>query len=147
MCIFLLNLPLSVVSKVYIAYKQGVTANTWAAVASLASMHLLISPYLWPAFGEAYARREIVWMRQAYLKYLTASLSIGIPLLLLVFFHDLIITKWAGPEALPLFTLVIWMALWSLILLVMSPIVSVLGGTGHLKGYLRSDKTSLTTVN
>jgi O-antigen/teichoic acid export membrane protein len=37
-CLFLLNLPLSLVGKIYITYQQGTRANMWAAIASLAGL-------------------------------------------------------------------------------------------------------------
>ena len=49
-------------------------------------------------------------------------------------FADEIIRLWAGPAAMPPFALVVWMAVWRLMISTMLVGSCVLNATGHLKG-------------
>jgi O-antigen/teichoic acid export membrane protein len=58
---------------------------------------------LWPAYGEAMARGEYVWVRRAFKRSLTISLvgAVGIALLLALA-GPIFIRVWAGPDANPI---------------------------------------------
>ena len=235
---FLLALPLSIVSKVYIGYQQGAPANAWAAASSLAELAALVvvtqagaglvaltiavlgtralvlfvnacylfgyrrpdlaptprrvdlaslrtifgvgmlfflgqmqsllvfqsdvliishflgpgsitpysvtyrlfayvnvplqlaSPYFLSAFGEAHARGDLAWVRSAFRRLVLASLGWTLPLLFILNIgYRLIISKWAGAQALPEHALVLWMSGWTLLLTVTTPMFIVLTAT------------------
>jgi len=235
---FLLALPLSIVSKVYIGYQQGAPANAWAAACSLAELAALIlvtqargglvaltiavlgtralvlfvnacylfgyrrpdlaptpwridlaslraifgvgmlfflgqmqsllvfqsdvliishflgpgsitpysvtyrlfayvnvplqlaSPYFLSAFGEAHARGDLAWVCLAFRRLVLASLGWTLPLLFILGIgYRLIISKWAGAQALPEHALVLWISGWTLLLTVTTPMFIVLTAT------------------
>ncbi len=90
----------------------SVTFQLFAAATVLQS---LLIPSLGPAYTEAYASGDFLWIRRAMLSHLRVSLSTTV-LLVIVFvsFGIPIIRSWAGAAAVPPFSLLLWMSLWSL---------------------------------
>jgi O-antigen/teichoic acid export membrane protein len=69
-----------------------------------------------PAFGEARARRDWSWIRRAHKKLTLTSVLIGLPLIvILALSAQTLIRVWAGPEAVPDGSLIIWLALYNAI--------------------------------
>lgn len=96
----------------------------------------LVGASIWATVGEAYARNDINWIRALLKRYLHLSITIGIPLILLLgLFYEPIIKYWAGSAAVPTTELAYWMAAWSILLILMQPLMAVLGGTGRMHAY------------
>lgn len=89
---------------------------TWRLVGLTAVMQGLVFPALWPAYAEAYAKREYRWMRSAFRITLrtTLTLNLGFALLLVAAGKPLI-RWWAGAAAVPSTALLGAMALWAVI--------------------------------
>jgi O-antigen/teichoic acid export membrane protein len=77
----------------------------------------LVMPSLWPAYTEAYARNDFVWIRRAFRSNVRISLiSTGAVVLIFVCFGQQIIRVWAGEAAVPPFALLLWMGVWNVML-------------------------------
>ncbi|MGC8542158.1 MAG: lipopolysaccharide biosynthesis protein [Phycisphaerae bacterium] len=91
-------------------------AVTWRLVGYIAALQTLIFPALWPAYSEAWERKDTVWIRKAY-SHLRRStivmLVLGCGLILLA--GRGIIRIWAGPSAVPPMRLVGLMCVWIVI--------------------------------
>jgi O-antigen/teichoic acid export membrane protein len=86
---------------------------TWR-VASLAGvLQSLMFPALWPAYAEAYAKREFRWIRQMFATTLKGILALNVLCAFgLVFFGQSAIRMWAGKAAVPGIRLLIAMGVW-----------------------------------
>lgn len=105
----------------------------WQMFLYLNAINLVVTPYLGPTFGEAFAVGDLHWMRQAFRRYIQTTCALAVPAVaLLTWFHRSILAAWAGPEIIPTLTTVLWMAFWSAILIVQGPLVSILTNTGRL---------------
>jgi len=90
---------------------------------------------LWPAYTEAKARGDSVWIRRAFKANLIFSVLSSLPLtILFVIFGQKIIHWWAGDSAVPTFSLLVWMAIWNLMLATVSAPSFLLNAFGRLKG-------------
>ena len=95
----------------------------------------LVQPSLWPAYTEAYAQRDYDWIRQTLNSNFRFSVVTTIAIVgVLAIFADPIIRLWAGPVAVPPFSVILWMAIWRLMLSTLSPGICLLNATGHLRG-------------
>ena len=78
---------------------------TWrlAGLAALAAVAQgLLFPALWPAYAEAYAKGDYVWMRSAFRATMLATLAVNVSFaLLLVAEGKPLIQRWAGAAAVP----------------------------------------------
>jgi O-antigen/teichoic acid export membrane protein len=109
---------------------------TWQMFSYVTAMNLMVSPYLSPGFGEAYASRDLPWVRRAFLKYFLLTLGVALPaVVVLLAFHRSLLELWLGQEIRPQIATVAGMAVWTLILAALSPVVSLLVGIGRLKLY------------
>jgi O-antigen/teichoic acid export membrane protein len=89
---------------------------TWRLVGLAAVMQSLIFPALWPAYAEAYARRDYAWIRRTFSFTLKATVAFNLAsAVMLVLFGRTLIRVWAGPAAVPNGCLLLAMALWALI--------------------------------
>lgn len=89
---------------------------TWRLVGLAALVQSLLFPALWPAYAEAYAKRDYGWIRHTF--SLTMKGTIALNLLCgagLVVFGRAMIRVWAGPAAVPTLALLAAMGLWALI--------------------------------
>ena len=97
----------------------------------------LVTPTLWPAFGEALARRDTVWISRALrLNLVLSPLAAAFFALPLVMFGDKIIAAWAGIEAVPPNSLLLLMGIWSVIYAFTTALGTFLNGVGHLRGQM-----------
>jgi O-antigen/teichoic acid export membrane protein len=95
----------------------------------------LAFPSMWPAYTEAAARNDFDWMRGMYQKNLRWSLLIAIAVVgILTIFGQTIIRIWAGPLAVPPFSVIVWMAIWNLMLAHLVAASCLLQATGHITG-------------
>jgi O-antigen/teichoic acid export membrane protein len=80
---------------------------------------MLFGP-LWPAYGEAIARRDIEWAKQTLVRSLWLALLVcGLPAVAFVIFGKAIVQIWVGSQIQPSFSLLLGMGIWA-----------VLGGLG-----------------
>lgn len=109
---------------------------TWLLFSYLNLLFPLLTPYLWPMFGEAFARKDFRWVKKAFRIYLAlciglTSLGIG-PM---IYLSPDIIRVWAGPTAVPTQGLIWSMATWTLCQAALAPFTCLLGGCNRLEYY------------
>ena len=76
---------------------------------------MFLSP-LWPAYGEAIIRRDMIWIKNTLLKSIKITLlMIGSSSLLLVVFSTQILHMWIGPQMTPSLWLMLGFAAWSIL--------------------------------
>jgi O-antigen/teichoic acid export membrane protein len=86
------------------------------------------SPFV-PAFGEAKARNDWKWIKQAYRNLTLASMAAGIPIMLAIGFSAKpLIRIWAGPAAIPDTSLIFWLCLYNLFGVVLMATSQLLAG-------------------
>ena len=91
-------------------------------------LNFVIAP-LWPAYGEAIARRDVAWVLKIFKRSLLLSFCISLlPSLFLVIFGGRIIEFWVGPEVKPDLVLLIGLGLWVMLLSLGGPISMLLNG-------------------
>lgn len=89
---------------------------TWKLVGYAAALQIIITPALWPAYAEAYVRRDIQWIRQTLRAVMIATMTVaGIACLLLLLWGKELIRLWAGPAAVPHQSLIVAMCVWILL--------------------------------
>lgn len=98
-------------------------------------LQTLAYPSLWPAYTEAFARRDYDWIRRTMrsnfkFSFVTTLVVVSV----LTIFGSQIIRLWAGDVAVPPFSLIVWMAVWRLMLSTLLVGSCLLNAIGHLKG-------------
>jgi O-antigen/teichoic acid export membrane protein len=89
---------------------------TWRLVGFAAVLQSLIFPALWPAYAEAYAKRDYGWIRRTFSMVMRGTVALNLCcMVLLIAFGRTLIRVWAGPAAVPTFLLLLAMAVWALI--------------------------------
>ena len=89
---------------------------TWRLVGLAALVQSLIFPALWPAYTEAYVRRDYAWIRRTFSLMMKGTVALNLMFaVLLLLFGRALIRIWAGPGAVPTNYLVLAMAVWSFI--------------------------------
>jgi len=77
---------------------------------------MLLGP-LWPAYGEAFARNDIQWVRRTFIRSIFACIVIGgVPSLILVALGKKIIVQWIGIQISPSQSLLSAFGLWTVLL-------------------------------
>lgn len=97
----------------------------------------ILFSYLWVAYTEAIARKDIAWVARAFRLNLFGGLAFtafGVAALCAI--ARPFIGWWAGHDVEPSFQLVGWMAAWSLINAFTNPIACLLAAAAHLKAQL-----------
>ena len=108
---------------------------TFRLFALATMMQTLVYPSLWPAYTEAFAQKDFEWIRRIFRSSFKLSFLATLPIVLvLVIFGRPIIRFWAGAAAVPPFSIIIWMAIWNLMLSCAYVASCLLSATGHLKG-------------
>lgn len=93
----------------------------------------LLFAYMWTAYNEAIARRDISWVSKAFHLNLAAGIGFtAITCLCIAFVAQPFIAWWAGPAVVPSLALIGWMAAWSMINAFTSPMACVLAAATHL---------------
>jgi O-antigen/teichoic acid export membrane protein len=78
-------------------------------------VYMVTSPLV-PAFGEAKARNDWQWIKGAYEKVTMLSVAAAVPVLVLIaVMAKPLIRVWAGPEAVPHTSLILWLSLYNLL--------------------------------
>ena len=76
---------------------------------------LMLVP-LWPAYGEAFARGDINWIKKTFRRSVWLGLVLNVPFtLVLVLWGGWIIEGWAGAAVVPSVGLLVGMGLWTLL--------------------------------
>ncbi|MBL4909520.1 MAG: hypothetical protein JKX78_05775 [Alteromonadaceae bacterium] len=91
---------------------------------------------LWPAYGEAYARKDIQWIISTFYKSIKFTFIIVVPLfIIMTFFGQVIIGWWSQePNAIPSFSLLMACNTWVLIYAWSWCCSMLLNGINHFKG-------------
>ena len=89
---------------------------TWRVVGIGAVLQALAFPALWPAYAEAQARGDVAWVRQTFSVAMRATVALNLAwAALLTVLGQAAIRLWAGPAAVPSLSLLVAMAVWSVI--------------------------------
>jgi O-antigen/teichoic acid export membrane protein len=89
---------------------------TWRVVRLGAVLQVLAFPALWPAYAEAQERGDVAWIRKTYAIAMRTTIALNVVwAVFLLVFGRLGIRLWAGPDAVPQYSLLFWMAVWSVI--------------------------------
>ena len=98
---------------------------------------MVVFPYLWPAYGEAFARGDSAWIRRTFAANVAGAAGAATLLSLpLVLAGPAIIRAWAGESALPPPGLLGWMAVWSVLYATLSAVACLLNGRGRIRGQM-----------
>ncbi len=107
---------------------------TWRLVGYTAALQIILTPALWPAYAEAWVRRDIRWIRSTLNLVMLISMSaVLLGTAMLVMWGRALIRLWAGPAAVPSQTLLVLMCLWILISTFMANTSTVLLATNKTK--------------
>ena len=106
----------------------------------------LLFGYLWTAYNEAIARKDIAWVSRTFHQSLLAGIVFSIVMIGgLALIAQPFIAWWAGPAVVPSMALIGWMAAWSMINAYTNPIACLLAAASHLRNQLIY--SSLATVS
>ncbi|HEY3280926.1 MAG TPA: oligosaccharide flippase family protein [Armatimonadota bacterium] len=106
--------------------QYSIPSRLFSQITMLCAM--LLTP-LWPAYGEALARKDTAWIRRTLRRSLAISLGISAPMgLFLVIFGTKILHLWVGPKINPSMTLLVGLGIWSVLASVSSTIATFMNG-------------------
>ncbi len=89
---------------------------TWRLAGLAAVLQSLIFPALWPAYAEAYARRDFLWIRRTFVATLKGTIALNaVCIAILLLLGRSLIRLWAGPSAVPTTGLLVAMGMWTMI--------------------------------
>lgn len=95
---------------------------------------VILLSYLWTAYNEAIARRDIVWVQRTFYRNLFLGLGFTVAAAIaLCAIAKPFIARWAGPDVVPSSALVLWMAAWSVIYAFTTPIACLLASASRLR--------------
>jgi len=110
---------------------------TWRLFSYTTLLQVIIFPALWPAYTEACARKDIVWVLRTFrMNILFSVFSTSLFVLPLVLYGGFFIEVWTSKAVIPSFALLAWMSAWSLISVSMNVVACVLNASGHLQGQM-----------
>jgi O-antigen/teichoic acid export membrane protein len=93
--------------------------------------------YLWVAYADAIARRDIGWVARTLKRNLSFSLGFTLAAVVpLTFIARPFIQLWTRDAVVPPLDLVSWMAAWSMISAFCTPIACLLAAADHMKAQL-----------
>jgi O-antigen/teichoic acid export membrane protein len=97
----------------------------------------ILFSYLWVAYADAIARRDIDWVARTLTRVLSLSLGFTLAAVVpLIFIAPPFIRFWTRGAVVPPLDLVYWMAAWSMINAFCSPIACLLAAADHMKAQL-----------
>ncbi|MEY2480088.1 MAG: hypothetical protein QOI04_1015 [Verrucomicrobiota bacterium] len=128
----------------YLGARQVTPYSVTFRLFAIATMlQTLAYPSLWPAYTNAFAQRDFAWIRRTFRSSLMVSFLATLAILIvLVVFGRSIIRLWAGANAVPPFPVIVWMAIWNLMLSTLYVASCLLSATGHLRGMTIYGSTS-----
>jgi len=101
----------------------------------------------WPAYGEAQARGDSLWIRKTFLRTLSTALALSaVYAFCLALFGKGIVEVWAGPAVIPSTVLLYGMCTWS-VLAVVGAVVSALLNGMHIVTFQVVTATLFAAVN
>lgn len=110
-------------------------AVAFSLFALATGLQTLVYPSLWPAYTEAFAQRDYNWIRQTLRSNFKFSFLSTLAIVsVLAIFGVKIIGLWAGAAAVPPVSVIVWMAVWRLMLSTLLVGSCLLNATGHVKG-------------
>ncbi len=91
---------------------------------------------LWPAYGEAYARRDKEWITTTHKKALLFTLAIILPLFIAMSFYGQALIEWWSNDvnAVPSWSLLMACNIWAFVMAISRANSMLLNGTNHFKG-------------
>ena len=91
-------------------------------------------PYLWAAYAEALARRDVAWvLRSLRFSAVAGVASAALLCLPLVLFGEWIVRVWAGPAAVAPRPVFYWMAAWAVVLALANSAMCLLNAAGRVR--------------
>jgi O-antigen/teichoic acid export membrane protein len=106
----------------------------WRLVSYASVAQTLISPALWPAFSEAFARGDLQWVRRTFRRTMRITMSTTLGFCLIFAFGGRsIINIWATSAAVPTQSLMLLMCVWILIFTFMCNTAIVLAAKGKTR--------------
>lgn len=107
---------------------------TWRLVNYMTAAQVLLFPAMWPAYAEAWTRRDLGWIRGAYrrLRRFT-GLTLAAGAVVLLVFGQSVIRIWAGPAAVPSRSLLQLMCVWMVIFAVSTNEACLMAATNRVK--------------
>ncbi len=108
---------------------------TWKLFSYASLLQVIALPSLWPAYADAFARRDFPWIRNIYRYNLLIAIgSTTVFVFVLFFFARSFIAVWAGPAAVPTSGLIVGMGVWTIISSLSWCQSCLLGAAGQVKG-------------
>ena len=108
---------------------------TWKLFSYASILQVIALPTLWPAYSDAFARRDFKWVRKTYrYNLLIAVGTTAVFVLVLFLVSRKFILIWAGPSAVPSMGLVLGMGIWTIVSSVSWCESCLLGAAGQVKG-------------
>ena len=108
---------------------------TWKLFSYASLLQVVALPTLWPAYADAFARRDFTWIKKTYrYNVLIAVGSTTVFVLALLAVGRGFIAVWAGPSAVPTFGLLAGMGVWTIISSLAWCESCLLGAAGQVKG-------------
>ena len=106
----------------------------WRLTSYATMVQAIMLPSLWPAFSEAYHKRELDWIASTYRSVTRKSLSaVGLAAIVIGFSGRIVIRLWAGPNAVPGQRLLWLMAAFNLIMAATTNQAFLLNATRRLR--------------
>jgi O-antigen/teichoic acid export membrane protein len=108
---------------------------TWKLFSYASLLQVIALPTLWPAYADAFARRDVAWVTATYrYNLLIAVGSTTVFVLGLFAVARRFITVWAGPSAVPSYALLLGMGFWTIMSSLSWCESCLLGAAGKVKG-------------
>jgi O-antigen/teichoic acid export membrane protein len=108
---------------------------TWRLFGYATLIQNLAVNSLWPAYCEAFARKDVSWIQRTLRTNLFFGIgSTALLVIFLILTGQQLVLWWAGPEAVPPFALLPWMGAWSVISCTMTAVSCLLNGSGNTLG-------------
>jgi O-antigen/teichoic acid export membrane protein len=99
-----------------------------------AALQTLMTPALWPAYAEAYARGDIGWVRKTFWRVMFSTMAVtAIFCMIFIAFGRAIILHWAGSVAVPPQYLIWMMSFWVLLSTLMNNEACLLQAASQMK--------------
>ena len=108
---------------------------TWKLFSYGSVISTISLPTLWPAYADAFARRDFAWLRRTY--WYNMRIAVGGTLIFVVTITIIarrFITLWAGSAAVPSIGLVLAMATWTLFAAPLWCEACLVGASGRVRG-------------
>jgi O-antigen/teichoic acid export membrane protein len=94
----------------------------------------MLFSYLWAAYTEAIARKDIAWVARAFrLNLVVGLLFTGVTVGILGTIAKPFISWWTHAVVVPSSALIAWMAAWSVINALTNPVACLLAAASHLR--------------